>query len=170
MGSIFFSHMIETVLLYLTYNLGSVLARCRGGATFFWGGGEGLACSTDTIHFFTLSLFTRYIFLSGSVSLGTVIFCMFLVTCSPLYSENCFKVSLLLCLLLCSLSLATYLQISQHNNNNNNNNNNTMLGTNFSATHNIDSSLGRTDLSEAGLFALYVEVRYSGIPVVMQTL
>ena len=91
-----------------------------------------------------------YIFLTCSVSLGTVVFCLFLVTSSPVYTENCFKVSLLFCLLLCALSLSVYLQLSEPD----------------SDSQLTDLSLGNvstnfiiTDLSESGLFALYVEVR-----------
>ena len=88
------------------------------------------------------------------MSLGTVVFCMFLVTCSPFYSENCFKVSLLLCALLCSLSLAVYLQISPTPDE--------IISEVDSILESLPnvstSTLGQTDLSEAGLFALYVEV------------
>jgi len=121
-----------------------------------------MLCLVWAIYFPTVATPHWYIFLSGSVSLGTVIFCMFLVTCSPIYSENCFKVSLLLCLLLCSLSLAVYLQISP---------NEIILenGAVLEPSTNISAStLGQTDLSEAGLFALYVEVLlliYTVIPL-----
>jgi len=121
-----------------------------------------MLCLVWAIYFPTVATPHWYIFLSGSVSLGTVIFCMFLVTCSPIYSENCFKVSLLLCLLLCSLSLAVYLQISPSE---------IILenGAVLEPPTNISAStLGQTDLSEAGLFALYVEVLlliYTVIPL-----
>merc|ERR1719431_821820 len=52
-----------------------------------------------------------YIFLTVSLALGCVVFSMFLFTCSPFYSENCFKVSLVLCCLLTFLSLAVFLQV-----------------------------------------------------------
>jgi len=123
-----------------------------------------MLCLVWAIYFPTVATPHWYIFLSGSVSLGTVVFCMFLVTCSPFYSENCFKVSLLLCALLCSLSLAVYLQISPTPDE--------IISEVDSILESLPnvstSTLGQTDLSEAGLFALYVEVLlliYTVIPL-----
>ena len=87
-----------------------------------------LACLVWAVYFPATATPHWYIFLSCSLALGTTVFCMFLVTCSPLYTHNCFKVSLLLCFLLCSLSLAAFLPERA------------------------------ADLSQAGLFALYLQV------------
>ena len=87
-----------------------------------------------------------YIFLTCSVSLGTIVFCLLLLTSRPLYTDNCFKVSLLFCVLVCSLSLSLYLQLSP--------------------PHQEDSA--QPDMTEAGLFALYVQVLlviYTVIPL-----
>jgi len=124
-----------------------------------------MLCLVWAIYFPSIATPHWYIFLSGSVSLGTIVFCMFLVTCSPVYSENCFKVSLLLCALLCSLSLAVYLQISPTYTSTN-----TVPVVNTSDIRVDDSlsTLSKMDLSEAGLFALYVEVLlliYTVIPL-----
>ena len=69
------------------------------------------------------------------MSLGTVVFCLFLVTSRPCYTSYCFKVSLLFCLLVCLLSLVVYLQLPG------------------------PDQTEQSDISEAGLFALYVQVR-----------
>ena len=87
-----------------------------------------------------------YIFLTCSVSLGTIVFCLLLLTSRPLYTDNCFKVSLLFCLLVCSLSLSLYLQLP--------------------TPHQTDGA--QPDMTEAGLFALYVQVLlviYTVIPL-----
>ena len=76
-----------------------------------------------------------YIFLTCSVSLGTIVFCLLLLTSRPLYTDNCFKVSLLFSLLVCSLSLSLYLQLPPPH-----------------------QTTSQPDLSEAGLFGLYVQV------------
>ena len=109
-----------------------------------------IICFVWAVYFPAVSSPHWYIFLTCSVSLGTIVFCLFLLTSSPVYTENCFKVSLLFCLLICALSLSVYLQLSDPD----------------SPSQPVDLSLGNlstsfiiTDISEAGLFALYVEVR-----------
>ena len=105
-------------------------------------------------HCFMIHCF-RYIFLTCSVSLGAVVFLLILITFSSLYPDNCFKVSLLFCLLLCTLSLAVYLQLSPGHQSTFQNQ--TLLESNDDTIQDVvdDSTV---DLSEAGLFALYVQV------------
>ena len=91
-----------------------------------------IICCVWSVYFPLVSSPHWYIFLTCSVALGTVVFCLFLVTSRPLYTDNCFKVSLLFCLLVCSLSLSLYLQLPAPD---------------------------QPDITEAGLFALYVQVR-----------
>ena len=93
----------------------------------------------------------RYIFLTCSVSLGVVVFMMILITCTSIYSKNCFKVSLLFCLLICSLSLSVYLQLSPGQEITA-----PSLDTNNATT--VPDQAAYSDLSEAGLFTLYVQV------------
>ena len=83
------------------------------------------------------------------MSLGTVVFCLFLVTSSPVYTDNCFKVSLLFCLLICALSLSVYLQLSDP----------AAHSEPVESLGNVSASFIMTDITESGLFALYVEVR-----------
>ena len=91
-----------------------------------------------------------YIFLTCSVSLGTIVFCLFLVTSSPVYTDNCFKVSLLFCLLICALSLSVYLQLSDPTS--------PSEPVERESLSNVSTTFVITDISESGLFALYVEV------------
>ena len=101
-----------------------------------------------------MSLF-RYIFLTCSVSLGVVVFMMILITCTSIYSKNCFKVSLLFCVLICSLSLSVYLQLSPEQEEITA----PSLDTNNATT--VPDQAAYSDLSEAGLFTLYVQVNIS---------
>ena len=97
--------------------------------------------------YYFLSL-SRYIFLTFSVSLGVTVFLLILITCSAVYPRNCFKVSLVFCVLICSLSLSTFLQLAPSQLKSQDA---PLPGDNGTTPHN-------TDLSEAGLFALYVQV------------
>ena len=105
-----------------------------------------------------MSLF-RYIFLTCSVSLGVVVFMMILITCTSIYSKNCFKVSLLFCVLICSLSLSVYLQLSPEQEEITA----PSLDTNNATT--VPDQAAYSDLSEAGLFTLYVQVNISSSTV-----
>ena len=96
---------------------------------------------------------SRYIFLTVSVSLGVTVFLLILITCSSVYPQNCFKVTLIFCVLICSLSLSTFLQLAPSDEDRSNLKDHVALlpGDNGTTPHN-------SDLSEAGLFALYVQV------------
>ena len=98
-------------------------------------------------------LSSRYIFLTVSVSLGVTVFLLILITCSSVYPQNCFKVSLIFCVLICSLSLSTFLQLAPSDEERSHLKDHVapLPGDNGTTPHN-------SDLSEAGLFALYVQV------------
>ena len=110
-----------------------------------------IICCVWSVYFPLVSSPHWYIFLTCSVALGTVVFCLFLVTSRPLYTDNCFKVSLLFCLLICSLSLSVYLQLS--------NTDQSSPSLTTDNLGNVSTNFIITDISESGLFALYVEVR-----------
>ena len=92
------------------------------------------------------------------MSLGVTVFLLILITCSAVYPRNCFKVSLVFCVLICSLSLSTFLQLAPSNEDPSQLPSQDALppGDNGTTPHN-------TDLSEAGLFALYVQVEGDNI-------
>ena len=110
-----------------------------------------IICFVWAVYFPAVSSPHWYIFLTCSVSLGTIIFCLFLLTSSPVYTENCFKVSLLFCLLICALSLSVYLQLSDP----------ASPSESVESPSNVSTIFIMTDISESGLFALYVEVKMS---------
>ena len=94
----------------------------------------------------------RYIFLTASVGMGVIVCLMFILVSSSIFVDNYFKVSLLFSILLCSTSLCVYLQLTPEHG---------QLvssvdqqGTNVS---HVPAHTG-SDLSDAGLFALYVQV------------
>ena len=101
------------------------------------------------------------------MSLGVTVFLLILITCSSVYPQNCFKVSLVFCVLICSLSLSTFLQLAPSDEDPSELKSQDVRqdvlvpGDNVTIPH-------TSDLSEAGLFALYVQVLvliYTVIPL-----
>lgn len=85
--------------------------------------------------------------------MGGVLFVMIIITTSSIYSRNCFKVSLLFSILITSLSLSIYLQLSPEPSLEKDESLSEEQFANATGTGNTAS-----DFSEAGLFALYVQV------------
>ena len=116
-------------------------------------------------------IFPRYIFLTVSVSLGVTVFLLILITCSSVYPQNCFKVSLVFCVLICSLSLSTFLQLAPSDEDPSKPKSQDVLqDVRQDVLHlDVNGTIPHTsDLSEAGLFALYVQVLvliYTVIPL-----
>jgi len=120
-----------------------------------------ILCSVWAVYFPAIGSPHWYIFLTASLSIGVIVCLMFILVSSSIFVDNYFKVSLIFSILLCSTSLCVYLQLTPEHDQV------VTAGHHGTNVSHVPVRSG-SDLSDAGLFALYVQVLvliYTVIPL-----